>query len=656
MLLTFFIILLITAGGTALTYLYEKEDSLFARLAAGNVAGAAIFATIGFLLACVFGISSFTVVAALVLTLAPLALLTRPAIRREFSHDWAKAKGKTQGATGRKAIRFGYYVFVFALLWFFFERAMIETENGIITGGSQNLGDLPFHLGAIFSFSEGNNFPPENPSFAGAKFTYPFFADLVTAFFVKIGAGVREAMLVQNFLLGVSLVVLLDKFVVRLTGLRKAGKIAVLLMLFSGGLGFVWFLKDYWQGAQGFFEILWKLPRDYTIGEKFRWGNSLVVLFLTQRSLLFGMPLTLIALTKIWDIFESGKAEAAHNPEKPDTSAVPLFSVSTVSILIVGLLAGTLPLIHVHSLAVLFVVCAFLFFMRLDRWREWAAFGVGVSIVAVPLLVWSLTGSATNLKEFIGWHFGWDAKDENFLFFWAKNIGLFAPLLVTGLYLVSRRKSEVQEKPAINDLLLFYIPFAFLFLVSNTVKLAPWEWDNIKVLIYWFVGSLPFVALALTWAWEKSGAFKALAVGAFLVLTLSGALDVWRTVSGQINYGVFSHDSVMIAEQLRLKTAPNALFLNAPTYNSAVVLSGRRSLMRYSGHLSSYGIDYAPREAEVKRIYEGSAMADGLLRKYNIEYVVISPEETGNITVRKEFFDKFPTVAQIGEHKVVKVQ
>ena len=46
MIITFVLLLLITAGGTALTYLYEKEDSALVRLAAGNVTGAAIFATL----------------------------------------------------------------------------------------------------------------------------------------------------------------------------------------------------------------------------------------------------------------------------------------------------------------------------------------------------------------------------------------------------------------------------------------------------------------------------------------------------------------------------------------------------------------------------------------------------------------------------------
>ncbi|HNU07006.1 MAG TPA: hypothetical protein PKO33_04510 [Pyrinomonadaceae bacterium] len=678
MILTFAIIALISVAGASITYLYEKEDSLMARLAAGNVIGSAILGTVGFIAACVAGLSAATVVVSLLITLAPLAILfVNKPIRKEFRHDVAKAKGKTQGTNLKKTIRFFYHAFILLLLWFFFERAMIETDQGIFTGASQNLGDLPFHLGAIYSFSDGNNFPPSNPSFAGAKFTYPFLADLITAEFVKLGIGVRQAMLVQNVLLGFSLFVLLEKFVIRITGVLKTGKIAVLILLFSGGLGFVWFAHDYWTGSKGFFELLWNLERDYTIGEKFRWGNSLVVLFITQRSLLFGMPLTLIALTKLWDVFVSERsAEPIHSTagKQADKTVAPfslfhfspfsLFPFSPFNLLpffpfslfLVGLLAGTLPLIHVHSLAVLFVVCAFLFFFRLDKWRDWIAFGVGVVIVAAPELAWSLTGSASNLKEFIGWHFGWDLRNDNFLFFWLKNLGIFIPLLAAGLFLISRGDETHPDARRKTQALLFFIPFAFLFLVSNTVKLAPWEWDNIKVLIYWYVGSLPFVALTIAWAWDRQGAFRAAALAAFLLVTLSGMLDVWRTVSAQISYSVFSHDSVRIAEQIRAKTAPNAMFLNAPTYNSAVVLTGRRSLMRYSGHLSSYGIDYAPREADVKRIYTGSPNYLSLLEKYSVDYVIISPEETANLSVRREAFDRFPTIAEIGDYRVVKVK
>src|SRR5205085_10841905 len=134
-------------------------------------------------------------------------------IGRRFLHDCAKAKGKLEGTTGAKFARFGYYLFFFLLLWLFFQQTMYETPAGIFTGGSQNLGDLPFHLGAIFSFTDGNNFPPENPSFAGARFSYPFVADLITACAVKLGAGVRDAMFVLNVSWAFSLVIILERLV-----------------------------------------------------------------------------------------------------------------------------------------------------------------------------------------------------------------------------------------------------------------------------------------------------------------------------------------------------------------------------------------------------------------------------------------------------------
>ncbi len=374
-------------------------------------------------------------------------------------------------------------------------------------------------------------------------------------------------------------------------------------------MGFLWFFKDYWQGAQGFFDFLYNLPRDYTISEKFRWGNSLVVLFITQRSLLLGMPLTIIVLQKLWEIFYDAETWRHGDTEK-NKRVEPKFTMSLrqrlTALLLVGLLAGTLPLIHVHSLVVLFIVSAFLFFFKLEKWREWIAFGIGAAIIAIPELIWAMTNSATRLTEFVGWHFGWHKGDQNFFWFWLKNAGAFIPLLLIGVVLVYKLK-ERGDKESIKDkkqfgitmseerkmnLLLFSLPFFLCFFVSNTVKLAPWEWDNIKVLIYWFVGTLPIVAFLLAWLWNRQMIYKIVAAGLLFILTASGALDVWRTVSKAVEYKVFGKDAVAIAEQIKQKTAPNALFFNAPTFNSAIVLSGRRSLMRYTGHLASYGIDY----------------------------------------------------------------
>jgi hypothetical protein len=649
MLISFFIILLITLGGLALTYLYEKEDSLLFRLGAGNIVGSALFGTLAFLLACSAGLSTTTVLIALSLTLLPLALLKRKEIYQNFRADLQKAGGKLEGANFRKFCVFTYYVLIFLLLCVFFDRAMIETKDGILTGASNNLGDLPFHLGAIFSFTDGNNFPPENPSFAGAKFTYPFIVDFIVACLMKFGARVHEAMFAQNVTLGFSLVVLLERFTVKLTENKLAGKIAPMLLLFCGGLGFVIFFRDYWSDGRPIFEFLRHLDKDYTIkSDTLRWGNSLIVLFITQRGFLLGMPIVLIVLGFFRKIFTAGRAE---------NKSV----VHPLSLILVGLLAGTLPLIHVHSLFVLFIVAGFLFFFDLKKFKAWLLFGAGVCLIAVPELVWSLTGSATSIRKFIDWHLGWDKGETNFFVFWLVNLGLFIPLLLVALFLIFNRRDKDELRIANYELLKFYAPFAFIFLLANIVKLAPWQWDNIKVLIYWYVASVPLVAWVLAYLWQREVFFKFVVGVSLIVLTMAGALDVWRVISGQINYQVFSRDSVRIAEELKQKVPANARFLNAPTYNSAIVLTGRRSLMRYVGHLSSYGIDYEPREKEVQRIYEGSALAQSFLEKNRIEYVIISPEERSymaenNLVLNEGFFEKYPKIAEAGDYRVYQIR
>ncbi|HEX6125035.1 MAG TPA: hypothetical protein VFZ23_06635 [Pyrinomonadaceae bacterium] len=676
MLISLLLVAIAAAGGFAITYLIDDDAPFMWRLAAGNVIGSAVFGSIGFVVALLFGLNPGVVLVALAAASLPLLLFYRKEERNRVWQDWSRAKSRLQGGSTRKFGRFAYYAAFGFLFFFFFDRAMLETAAGIFTGGSQNLGDLPFHLGAIFSFTDANNFPPENPSFAGARFSYPFVADLLSAYAVKLGAGVRDAMFVQNVTWALSLVIVLERFVFLLTNNRLAARIAPVLLILSGGLGFVWFLGDYWAQAKGFFNFISALPNDYTISDNFRWGNSMVVLFMTQRSLLLGMPLTLIVLGYLWKVFA---AEATEAPGK--TLSRPPHTRIPVSAVITGILAGLLPLIHLHSLAVLFVVGAFLLVLKPERWLTWIAFAAGVGIIAVPELLWSMSGSASETTKFFAWHFGWDKGEKNFFWFWFVNTGLVIPILLAGLYLagfaqspkaVKKHDTRKKKKPAVSEkaqsdhspltvhrseLLRFYLPFAFLFLVSNAAKLAPWEWDNIKVLIYWFVGSLPFIALVIAWLWQRKETWlKVAAVVCLIILTASGSLDVWRTISGQINYKVFDRDAVEIADQVKLRTPTDAVFLNAPTYNTAAVLTGRQSVMRYPGHLNSHGIDYGTRETDVKQIYQGGATAAALLEKYGIGYVLVSPEERNLGGLNEQFFSRYPITAEVGQYRVYKVK
>lgn len=77
--------------------------------------------------------------------------------------------------------------------------------------------------------------------------------------------------------------------------------------------------------------------------------------------------------------------------------------------------------------------------------------------------------------------------------------------------------------------------------------------------------------------------------------------------------------------------------------------------MGYAGHLWTHGLDYAPRERDVRRIYAGGAEAEALLSRYGVDYVVVSPLERAGITPLDErFFERYTKVGEVGAYRLYK--
>jgi len=287
-----------------------------------------------------------------------------------------------------------------------------------------------------------------------------------------------------------------------------------------------------------------------------------------------------------------------------------------------GLVAGVLPLVHGHSFAVVMASAACL--ALLFPHRRWAWFFGPALALALPQVLWMAAGSALRPGSFIGWRPGWDHEAEGIAGFWLRNTGLFIPLLV--LAFVWRRAGHRLVSPG---LARFYVPFALCFVVPNLLQLSPWIWDNIKFLVYWHVASVPAVGLLLAELWRRRGAWAMAAVAGLALLTMAGALDVWRVVSRAQRYVIFDADAVAFAAGMREATAPRALVLHVPTYRSPVFLAGRRSLLGYPGHIWSQGLDAGTREADIARIYRDAPDAPALLRRYGVDYVMFGSEEAG---------------------------
>jgi hypothetical protein len=402
--------------------------------------------------------------------------------------------------------------------------------------------------------------------------------------------------------------------------------------------------------------VLMDLPPSFTVIPEttWRWGNAISALLVPQRGFLMGLPLAVIAFTQWWLALEKDadvpKRETKTKQRRPvaDRSA-SRFPLRTRRMIAAGVAAGLLPLVHAHSFVVVMGMAACLALINI-RWREWFVFFAAASAIAIPQLLWSTLHSAVNASTFFAFELGWDRGQENPLVFWLLNTGLFIPLIFVALLLKSN--GYVVGK----RLLLFYLPFTLCFIIPNFVKMAPWIWDNIKVLYYWWLASAPIVAVLLAWMWRKGPIMRVVAAMLFVCVTLAGALDVVGIAFRDVKYGIFDAYGVSFAERVKQVTQPRSLILHAPVHNTPVFLTGRRSVMGYPGHIWTHGLEFVQRESEIKRIYLGSPDAEQLLKNYGVDYAVIGPLERVVTPPNEQFFSRFRKVEQVGEYSLYKIK
>ncbi len=655
--------LLVTLSGTVATYLYDENASFGARLCAGAALGLAALGLVSFVVASFIGLTGIAILFSAAICSSPLAILTDPANTNRLRQDLQVVSNSTRRLFLHPDLKsvgyFLFYAIATVVLWKVFSRAVIQDDSGISTGLLNNFGDLPFHLSVITSFAFGNNFPPEDPTYAGVRFTYPFLSDFVSAVFVKCGADLRQSMFIENMILALSFIGLVHRWALVMLRDKLAAVITPLLVLLNGGMGWVLLFDKAGTNEGGLFGVLLDLPPSFTVIPEttWRWGNAISALLVPQRGFLMGLPLATIAFTQWWLATEKNrpaenlkKTRAREKKRTVSNETAPgRFPLNTRRMIAAGVAAGLLPLVHAHSFVVVMTMAGCLALIYI-QWREWFTFFVVASVLAFPQLLWSTTHSAVDAGSFFAWEVGWDHGQDNPIWFWFKNTGLFIPLIFTAVlmkgegYLVGKR------------LLLFYLPFTLCFIIPNFVKMAPWIWDNIKVLYYWWLASAPLVALLLARLWRQGPIRKVIALLLFVCVTLAGALDVAGIALRSIKYQVFDAAGVRFAELIKEQTAPRAMIIHAPVHNTPVFLTGRRSLMGYPGHIWTHGLEFVQREGEIKRIYLGTPDADQLLNNYNIEYAVIGPHERIVTPSNERFFARFEKVGEVGEYKLYKIK
>jgi hypothetical protein len=522
---------------------------------------------------------------------------------------------------------------------YLFARAVEVTPDAWLAHYNNTWSDWSFHASVTSAFAYGHNLPPQNPIFAGTPLRYPFAPDFASALLVGGGWSIPAALTWPSWAMMVLALSGLVLWARRLTGGIGAGVIAVTLTLLGGGLGFWLFFGD--AARLGVINALMHIPQAYDRPEvdahnalaNIQWYNPILSYYLPQRSLVFGAAIVMAVVLLLTPLLVAAPFFRWRETIATIASSWRRWTVKsdTVAFLVAGGLTGLLPLFHVHSLVVLGIVtgCWALVFPR----PAWFGFFAVMLLLAVPRLLMAVPGDpgAPPEHQYPRWLIGWMSGPDNPLWFWIKNTGIFWPLLLLALLspLALGRRAR-----------LVIAPFSLVFLTANLVKFQPWDWDNTKLLVFWYMASAVAVGALLLRLGRAHLLGGIAAATIWLSLVASGVLSLLQFLPPQgPAYVWYSNEEVQLAAQVRQQTPPRSVFVTGQEPNNAIAdLAGRPVLMSYPGWLWSQGINYAQREADIALIYQGGPESLALLRQYHADYIVIGPRERNDYHPNADVF------------------
>jgi hypothetical protein len=423
---------------------------------------------------------------------------------------------------------------------------VFEGDGVLLTLLPYNYGDLPLHWTYIQNLASGAPFWPDNPILTHDRLRYPLGVDLLTAVFVQ---------------LGLSLPVVLPAM-----GLAGAALAALALRLWGGAFAVAGFL--FAGGLAGLPALVTLRLTDVDAGVA--WKNLFLALFVPQRGFLLALPVGLVLL---W----SWRGRLLRG----EPTRFPAW--------VEGLLWGALPLVHLHTFAFVSVVGG-VWAIASGRWR---AVLPSLAVALVPA-TWAVLQVTDGFRAagLVGWAPGWVIGAEAPLGFLARNFGLWLPLAVAALVVAARARRH--------DELLVLVPSLALFALLFLVRLAPWAWDNTKVMLWCYVAMLPALeSLVLV---RLRPVLRAAVVA---LLFVSGLQSVLWACLGPLPRLELLDRTEYAAVCQALAPVETTRVATAQTFNHPVALCGRAIVAGYAGHLWSHGLESASTEARLKRLLQG---------------------------------------------------
>jgi len=508
-----------------------------------------------------------------------------------------------------------------------------------------NLGDLALHITYIRNFASGVSLWPDNPIYVFSKLRYPAGIDLFNALLYLVHVDLRQGLIWTG---------LLASLATFYAFYRWAGEFGVAGFLFNGGIA-------------GFAFISTLRFQDYQDVSSIAWKSIPLTMFLTQRGLLYAIPVGLLLLWHWREKFFKIAAQDRHRTPLPFWIELSFYA--------------SMPLFHVHTFLALSIVLACLFvleclnelnfsvdfvnkegidgirslILRPARWGE--VLGdirfrkhllkiLACAFLPATFFIWLITDHF-HAASVIKWHPGWVQNEEDFarpfFEFWFLNFGVLIPLGLALIGLCGWRiwKTGWRWGERVPKELAFLFPAAVIFLFAFFVKTAPWGWDNLKIMIWAYFLVLPclWTHLIARWSMPVRVAVCIALFGSGFV-SLLGGLAAGRSGFGFANRAEL--DEVGVAVR---KLPVEARFAAYPIYNHPLLLQGRKVVLGYPGHLWTEGFDYADTQEQLRELMEGAEDWRETARHLRVRYIFWGREEKINYPMSTRPWEK--TIAPV---------
>ena len=569
----------------------------------------------------------------------------------------------------------GFAVFaVRAFCWLLYidgEQLKIQSPN--------NLGDLALHITFIRNFASGVTLWPDNPIYVFSKLRYPVGIDLFNALLCLVHVDLMRGLVWTGLL--ASLATFYAFF-------RWAGAFGVAGFLFNGGIaGFQFFRTLKFLDYQGDRTIAWK-----SIAlSMFVTQRGLLYAIPAGLLLLWHWREKFFREGTVAVVVDPGRAAAVnargYSPlpfwvEFFLYASMPLFHVHTFLALTIVLIflfifegpselkfivrvarsEGSTGIGHLISRPAMWPEI-----FRDAPIRRHAGTVLAAALLPATFFVW-LTTDHFHAASMLQWHPGWVQDSGDFAApffrigpvnfstsspffgwvlqktwngviapafqFWLTNFGVWAPLILALIGLCGWRAWKAGwrwgNKPP--EDIAFLLPAIAIFIFGFLVKTTPWDWDNLKLIIWAYFLVLPFLWIDLIARWSifvRVGVCVALFGSGFV--TLLGGLAANRA-----GWGLADRAELDAVGDALQRLPLEARFAAYPTYNHPLLLQGRKVALGYPGHLWSQGFDYTNTYNLLTKLMQGSDNWREIARALRIRYIFWGREETINYPASKQ--------------------